>query len=145
MRIRTLLIALLLSPAVARSAPESNAFRLLEPGLELGELAMPVQSTVGDSRLLVLRIDPEHFELRLLNASAAEQKAARSAREWSAEAGLTDVGRTYCVLSPGLSMAHPYPPDGWFVQPPVVRYENTITPFSPNWAWKFMTPELFAK
>jgi Phosphodiester glycosidase len=89
MRVRTLLIALfLVSPSVARSAPESNAFRLLEPGLELGELAMPVQSAVGDSRLLVLRIDPEHFELRLLNASATEQKEARSAREWSAEAGL---------------------------------------------------------
>ncbi len=50
---------------------------------------MPVPSTIGDSRLLVLRIDPGHFDLRLLNASATEQKEARSAREWCAAAGLT--------------------------------------------------------
>src|SRR5688572_33407657 len=80
---------LLLLPVATGAAPEAEPFRLLEPGLELAELTMPVPSSIGDSRLLVLRIDPEHFALRLLNASATAQKEGRSAREWCAAAGLS--------------------------------------------------------
>jgi hypothetical protein len=90
MRASPCLIALcLLVRATAGAAAESDSFRLLEPGLELGEMAMPVPSAIGDSRLLVLRIDPAQFDLRLVNASATAHKEGRSAREWCAEAGLT--------------------------------------------------------
>ena len=78
-----------LIPAAEASATPESGFRVLEPGLELGEMVMPVASAIGDSRLLVLRIDPAHFDLRLVNASATAHKEGRSAREWCAEAGLT--------------------------------------------------------
>jgi hypothetical protein len=37
---------------------------------------------VGDSVIRVLRIDPERFDLRLLNASATKEKRLLTAREW---------------------------------------------------------------
>jgi hypothetical protein len=87
-----LVAAVLLVPVLpAAAAPEASAdslFRELEPGLELAEHAMPTPGVNGDSRLVVLRIDLERFDLKLLNASAPNQGEARSAREWCAGNGL---------------------------------------------------------
>jgi hypothetical protein len=44
-----------------------------------------VAAEVGDSTIRVLRIDPERFDLRLLNASAREDGRLRTAREWARE------------------------------------------------------------
>jgi len=60
----------------------------LEPGLELGEFPAPQRSSAGDSIVRVLRIDPERFELRLLNASAPGEGELRTARGWSERHGL---------------------------------------------------------
>jgi len=57
-------------------------WKTLEPGLELGVFDAPIPSAVGDSKVRVLRIDPERFELKLMNASAAEGGAPLTAREW---------------------------------------------------------------
>jgi len=54
----------------------------LEPGLELGEFLAPQRSQAGDSIVRALRIDPERFELRLLNASAPGEGELRTARGW---------------------------------------------------------------
>ncbi len=75
-------------PFQAEAADSSTAWQLLEPGLELGELAMPTPSTIGDSRLTALRIDPRHFDLKLMNASAPGQGRALSARAWCERSGL---------------------------------------------------------
>jgi len=67
-----------------RGAP----WRTLEAGLEVGAFAAPKPSDVGDSIIRVLRIDPAHFELRLLNASAAEPHTPMTARGWVETHGL---------------------------------------------------------
>lgn len=51
----------------------------VQPGLELGSIALPVKSDVGDSVLHVVRVDPKVYEVRLLTRSALSgSDAARS-------------------------------------------------------------------
>lgn len=74
-------LALLLIHATARHAT-AEPWRSLEPGLELAAFPAPQKAVVGDSMVHVLRIDPERFDLRLLNASAPSHGVSLSAREW---------------------------------------------------------------
>jgi len=62
--------------------PAVGDWRILEPGLELGEfLALP-PAEEGDSIIRILRIDPRHFDFRLFNASAPDQGKLLTVREW---------------------------------------------------------------
>ena len=84
--------ALCLSGAYASSQePVSrivNLWQQLEPGLEFGEFLAPQRSETGDSLVRVLRIDPEYFELRLMNASAADSHNRLTTKEWCQRYGL---------------------------------------------------------
>lgn len=77
---------LMAEPVPAAASP----WRILEPGLEIGLFDGPPGS-IGDGKIAVVRLDPEIFELRLLNASAPGQGAPRSAREWAARSGASAV------------------------------------------------------
>ncbi len=74
-------------PAGAPEAPEAT-WTELEPGLDFAQLEAPARSHLGDSRIRVLRIDPERFELRLLNASANADASPQAAKAWCREHGL---------------------------------------------------------
>ena len=75
-------IILLQMGAGAAAAPPDQPWTQLEPGLDLGLLPSPRPSPTGDSVIRVLRIDPERFELRLLNASATKDRRRLTAKEW---------------------------------------------------------------
>ena len=60
----------------------------LAKGLELGVFASPQRSESGDSLIRVLRIDPKHFRLRLLSASAVKEGRPLTARQWCRQNGL---------------------------------------------------------
>ncbi len=60
-----------------------DVWRDLEPGLALAELVAPQKADVGDSTVRVLRIDPAHFDLELLNASASGQGRSKTAKKWA--------------------------------------------------------------
>lgn len=78
-------------PATAQpdSTPApTDVWTELEPGLELAQLDAPRKSQLGDSVIRILRIDPEHFELVLLNASASTEERPKSAKAWSLQHGL---------------------------------------------------------
>ena len=66
----------------------SEQWLQLEHGLDLGEFVSPQPSDAGDSVIRVLRIDPQHFELRLMNASATREGSALTAKEWCRQYGL---------------------------------------------------------
>jgi hypothetical protein len=66
------------------------AWRTLEPGLETGLFDGP-PGAMGDGKIAVVRIDPDIFELRLLNASAPDQGAPHSARAWADRVGASAV------------------------------------------------------
>lgn len=86
------LLALLLAVAAAARAGDEagrdGAWERLEPGLELGVFVAPQPAESGDSRIRVLRIDPQHFALRLLSASASPEGTPLTPREWCARNGL---------------------------------------------------------
>ncbi len=60
----------------------------LDAGFELAEFRSPVGAEEGDSVIRILRIDPKHYSLELLNASAPGQGLSLTAREWCARNGL---------------------------------------------------------
>jgi len=73
----------------AEAAPTGTSpWTSLEPGLELGEFPAPQRSDAGDSIVRALRIDPDKFELKLLNASAPGEGELRTARGWCERHGL---------------------------------------------------------
>lgn len=59
-------------------------WQALEPGLELAEFKLPD----SESRLTVLRIDPEYFDFLLCAASASDKQQA-TLGEWGAKEGLS--------------------------------------------------------
>lgn len=97
------ILALLAAAAVAAAAadcraaggPETPAaadprpWRILEPGLELGEFEAPLPGGKRRARIHVLRADTGLWRLRLLNTSAPGEGELHSAREWCDRHGLT--------------------------------------------------------
>lgn len=69
------------------SKPESG-WQKLAQGLELGIFSATPTAEIGDSKIRILRIDPQHYQLRLLNASAVEDGRPLSAKQWSRQNGL---------------------------------------------------------
>jgi hypothetical protein len=72
---------------LAASAVEWKA---LEPGIELAVIEAPVTSSLGDSKLTVVRINPELRNLKLLMASQVGG-GKRTARAWAEEFDLAVV------------------------------------------------------
>ena len=72
----------------APAHPPADAWKSLEPGLELGTFS--VTESHGDSKATVhvLRVDPAKFKLELLNASAPGEGETRSAKDWCTRHGL---------------------------------------------------------
>jgi uncharacterized protein YigE (DUF2233 family) len=89
-----ILIGMAASPIEAGQKTDQSAFQSetnwhqLHAGLELGIFVSPRSSEVGDSMVRALRIDPNQFELKLLNASAPDQGQTLTAREWCRRNGL---------------------------------------------------------
>ena len=76
--------AVILCGGAADSADApAQPWRELEPGLALVEIPATQKSESGDSIIRILRIDPERFSLRLLNASADPDGKLLTARQWS--------------------------------------------------------------
>lgn len=89
--IRILMVLVVLAPvaSAAETGDHSRSpWQVLEPGLELGEFRSPQKSDSGDSIIRVLRIDPERFSLRLMNASATPDGKLLTAREWVTQRNL---------------------------------------------------------
>jgi len=63
-------------------------WQFLDKGLSFGNFPAPRPSESGDSMVRVLRIDPQYFKLRLLNASAPQHGRSLTAREWCRRNGL---------------------------------------------------------
>jgi hypothetical protein len=75
-------IILLHMGAGAAAAPSDQLWHRLEPGLDLGLFPSPHPSSTGDSVIRALRIDPERFDFRLLNASATKDRRRLTAKQW---------------------------------------------------------------
>jgi hypothetical protein len=69
-------------PVMPAAPPTTGLWETLEEGLELAAMVSPQEAEIGDSTIRVLRIDPERFELRLLNATATEERRGLTAGDW---------------------------------------------------------------
>lgn len=78
--IAVLLIALSNSPA---SRADAVDWKAIAAGMELGWIVAKSPSTVGDSRIAVVRIDPGAWELELVSRSQTGEATGHTAREWA--------------------------------------------------------------
>jgi len=62
----------------------------LEPGLFFARIDAPVKSHVGDSRITILKIDPDYFNFKLVSAKEKPEKN-KTAEEWAKSEGLVAV------------------------------------------------------
>ena len=69
-------------------AGSNRGWQQLARGLDLGVFLSPQRSESGDSLIRVLRIDPKHFRLRLLNTSAVKEGRPLTAKQWCRQNGL---------------------------------------------------------
>jgi hypothetical protein len=70
------------------ASKSAEEWRKLADGLELGIFDSPQKAEIGDSKIRILRIDPQHYEFRLLNASLSKKGHPRSAKQWCRQNGL---------------------------------------------------------
>ena len=59
-----------------------SGWQQLDKGLELGIFPAPTAAARGDSLVRVLRIDPQYYQLRLLNASGIENGKPLTPKQW---------------------------------------------------------------
>jgi len=84
---RTLLffvLLLLTSPGMVY-----GSWQTLAPGMDLGTFTPGQPGNSGDSRITILRIDPNLWSLELVGLGLEEESSRRTARKWSKSHGLT--------------------------------------------------------
>ena len=72
----------------AQNISKQKPWIQLEPGLEFGAFISPDKSPVGDNLIRILKIDPNRFQFRLLNASASSGSKRLSAKQWARQNGM---------------------------------------------------------
>lgn len=82
------LVLFILQPVAVSLWASDTGWQLLDKGLELGVFRSPQSSDPGNSSIKVLRIDPEHYQFKLLNASVSSQANSYTAKEWCRRYGL---------------------------------------------------------
>ncbi len=96
-RIYLLLFCILLLPFKLTAAQQSSEgqnksaelkWQKLADGLELGIFLSPQRAEYGDSLIRILRMDPQFFELKLLNASSSRDGRPLTAKQWCRQNGL---------------------------------------------------------
>jgi len=76
-------IALVLALSAGAVTPHTTRWQHLAPGMALGSLDAKTPSPVGDSKIIVVRIDPARWKLDLIGRSSTGDTAGQTAREWA--------------------------------------------------------------
>ncbi len=79
-----LILLQFMSPGMA-----SSAWQTLAPGMELGKFTASRPSKSGDSRITILRIDPNRWSLEFVGQSLNGGPGGQTARQWSKDHHLT--------------------------------------------------------
>lgn len=78
---------LLLSTFLSDSPPDG--WRQLAPGMDMQVLSSTRVGAVGDSKITIVRIDPQHWELVFAGITQPGERLSKTAREWSKSHNLT--------------------------------------------------------
>ncbi len=77
-------VVLVLAGAQRQSPAQSaSEWRTVAPGMEIRVVRSRQQKPVGDSKITVLRIDPNRWELELMGVFQTGESGGHTAREWS--------------------------------------------------------------
>ena len=124
---------LLFSLLLQSSSPDSSntiKWTSLEKGLDYGEYKAPLKSIYSDQIVNVLRIDPNHFDLKLISAKEKNEDI-RTAKEWAQDKGLI------AAFNAGMYLMDYQTNKGYmknydFINNPRVNADNTILAFNPK-------------
>ncbi len=86
---RAFIPLLFVTIAFTTQAMANGGWTTLAPGMELGTFTARKASPVGESRIIILRIDPQHWELVLVGTSWSSDAKNQTAKEWCKDHGLT--------------------------------------------------------
>ena len=126
-----LVAILLLGSALPFAGRADGPWQKLEPGLEWGRFEIPHPLEARSGRVHVLRIDPAFFALRLMAASATEERQARTARGWSEYGGLDAASNASMFQADFLSSVSLMRMPGHVNNPRLSR-DKTILAFNPK-------------
>jgi hypothetical protein len=84
-------IFIVLATAIAQGTEGGPAWKPLAPGLDITVFKAAHPSTLGDSNITVLRIDPKQWDLKFCGLSQTGGSSALTARQWAANQGFTAV------------------------------------------------------
>ena len=84
-----MLAVVLLFLSVSAVTADNAEWRSLAAGMELRSLDAKIPSFVGDSRIIVVRVDPTMWQLDLVGRSGTGDAKGRTAREWAEAHDLT--------------------------------------------------------
>jgi len=79
----TFIAALSLALSSTTGADATSGWQTLAPGMELRYVTTKTPSAAGDSRIAVLRMDPNLWELAAVGISQTGESTSHTAREWS--------------------------------------------------------------
>ena len=90
LKLRLILILLFISSITSEAQQENthqavkndSGWQQLDKGLELRIFLVPQSAEAGASQVRVLRIDPNYYRFKLLNASAIENELPMTPRQW---------------------------------------------------------------
>jgi hypothetical protein len=84
MKLKSNLLLLLLLILSSNVASQDPGWKQIDEGLYYSDFTAPIKSYTGDSRILIVRIDPKVYSFRLLSISElAPGSLAMNVREWA--------------------------------------------------------------
>ncbi|HEY6161646.1 MAG TPA: hypothetical protein VI112_10495, partial [Bacteroidia bacterium] len=81
---------ILVSLSCGTATVNSGSWKQLDKGLFLAEFPSPLRSSIGDSKITVLKIDPAFYEFRLVS-SKEKNEPNKTAKDWAKEYELLAV------------------------------------------------------
>jgi len=107
-----------------------SSWQMLDEGLELGTFEGP-ESELGDSVIRILRIDPEHWELRILSISEIGQPNVYTPMRWCEEFDLV-AAINAGMYAQDYSTHVGYMKSGSHVNAPRVNHYQSVAAFEPK-------------
>ncbi len=92
MRKKIVYSSLMLIPVILMGMPEGPAvhWEKVDTGLYVASIDSPVKSQIGDSKITVLKINPRHYNFKLISAKE-KNESNKTAKEWAKSRDLTAV------------------------------------------------------
>jgi len=82
--IKTSMIVILISVLISDSTGQDSVWKQIDDGLHYCDFSAPAKSTAGDSKILVVRIDPKLYAFRLLSISElSPHSPSLTVKEWA--------------------------------------------------------------